>query len=452
MANRRGRRSSSSSSSSLEELSKPSREHTTNTSRENTFRIRNDNENPDLPRRASEGNPFSFKHFLKNDSQTNYQYTGARPKVYSSGRKTGETSGLDNESVYTRNPTELPDFVQDHLVIEQCYLNHDAQARPDVDNLLHFAVNSVEQRLMGHRGEGKSSDRGDLPFDLTGSIDRMKRRRDLAVPNSSPLDTGEESGFGRAREDSPVMLEPMAFPLDLPLNQEPNGPVNPSGIPQPSGDASIPNSLPDFLSDGPIRNRVAPQPEVSAALNRTEPLDRRLLLEIDHLRHDLEMSRRQNNEQNRRIQALEAELSSRRAVDHEETVHLEKAMEQVEDNLKRSTRRAVNAESAVTVLKQEVKTLKSEILALREENRELRGAMGVTCNDSKSNSEKKIQRLAGDLRDAASSANTLLRQLISGVDNLKVIASALENVDRIEVRTKDFLLDFDEDNAAGPAL
>lgn len=39
-----------------------------------------------------------------------------------------------------------------------------------------------------------------------------------------------------------------------------------------------------------------------------------------------------------------------------------------------------------------------------------------------------------------------------GVDNLKVIASTLENVDRIEDRTKDFLLDFDEDNAAGPAL
>lgn len=38
-----------------------------------------------------------------------------------------------------------------------------------------------------------------------------------------------------------------------------------------------------------------------------------------------------------RIQILEGELSTRRAVDNQETAHLEKAMEQVEDNLKRST-------------------------------------------------------------------------------------------------------------------
>lgn len=41
---------------------------------------------------------------------------------------------------------------------------------------------------------------------------------------------------------------------------------------------------------------------------------------------------------------------------------------------------------------------------------------------------------------------------MSGVDNLRVLASALENVDRIEDRTKDFLPDYEEDNAAGSAL
>lgn len=41
---------------------------------------------------------------------------------------------------------------------------------------------------------------------------------------------------------------------------------------------------------------------------------------------------------------------------------------------------------------------------------------------------------------------------MSGVENLRDLASALENADRIEDRTKDFLPDSDEDNAAGPAL
>lgn len=39
---------------------------------------------------------------------------------------------------------------------------------------------------------------------------------------------------------------------------------------------------------------------------------------------------------------------------------------------------------------------------------------------------------------------------MSGVENLRVLASTLENVDRIEDTTKDFLPDLDENNAGGP--
>lgn len=41
---------------------------------------------------------------------------------------------------------------------------------------------------------------------------------------------------------------------------------------------------------------------------------------------------------------------------------------------------------------------------------------------------------------------------MSGVNNLKMMATTLENIDRIEDRTKDYLQDFEEENAAGPAL
>jgi hypothetical protein len=48
---------------------------------------------------------------------------------------------------------------------------------------------------------------------------------------------------------------------------------------------------------------------------------------------------------------------------------------------------------------------------------------------------------------------SVYRQLLSGVGNLRVIASTLENSHRIEDRTGDFLADVDEeDDAAGPAL
>ncbi|OXU25163.1 hypothetical protein TSAR_012819 [Trichomalopsis sarcophagae] len=45
-------------------------------------------------------------------------------------------------------------------------------------------------------------------------------------------------------------------------------------------------------------------------------------------------------------------------------------------------------------------------------------------------------------------AQSTIAQSMSGVNNL---TSALENVDKIDDRTKDFVADFDEDNAAGPA-
>lgn len=90
------------------------------------------------------------------------------------------------------------------------------------------------------------------------------------------------------------------------------------------------------------------------------------------------------------------------------------------------------------------------------ENKELRSAVVTTDKNEggmpSENVDKTVRRLAGELRTAASTAEISLRQLMSGVENLRVLASTLENVDRIEDTTKDFLPDLDENNAAGPAL
>jgi len=126
--------------------------------------------------------------------QTNYHNTGARPKVYTS--PTSSPSSIlnkDNSSnVYSnRNPTELPDFVQDHLVIEQCYLNHEATqpVLPDVDNLPDFALNSMEQRQSRLRNESKKNDTDALcedlrSFDLTGTLHKDLPHREHSMSNT----------------------------------------------------------------------------------------------------------------------------------------------------------------------------------------------------------------------------------------------------------------------------
>ncbi|EFN62564.1 Serologically defined colon cancer antigen 3-like protein [Camponotus floridanus] len=421
-----------------------------------------------------DSNPFSFKAFLKNGTQqTNYHNTGARPKVYSSPTSSpGSVFDKDSASssgVYSgRNPTELPDFVQDHLVIEQCYLNHetDQPVLPDVDNLPDFALNSMEHRQSRLRNETKKNDPeifGDdlRSFDLTETLHKGSTHRDHSASNASmhsnhfDLPVFED----RLDENTPYLPRPehREFPFDLPLPFAESNP-NVNAITRdgnlPGSETSVHKSLPDFLSDGPIYNRSADSEPTGASM--IESTERRLLLENERLHQQLETARRQISEKTERIRSLEAELLSKREVEHEETAHLEKAMEQVEDNLKRSTKRAVNAESTVTSLKKKIKALTTEISLLRLENDQLRARTSTTgqgeSNTGAANTNRTVRRLAHDLFTAASSAEVSLRQLMSGVDNLRVLASTLENMNKIEDWTKDFLPDSDEDNAAGPAV
>lgn len=136
-----------------------------------------------------EDNPFSFKHFLKNDR--NYQSQGARPKVYCEGRPISSISDLDlhqtTETKQTRLVPEfssaLPDFVQDHLVIEQCYLGKDQRT-----NLPDFTPSRSSVNI----------NRLDIETSLT-----LNHRSDSSSNVQIPLDL-------------PVR-PPSGFPLDLPI-------------------------------------------------------------------------------------------------------------------------------------------------------------------------------------------------------------------------------------------
>ncbi|OXU17440.1 hypothetical protein TSAR_007262 [Trichomalopsis sarcophagae] len=110
--------------------------------------------------------------------------------------------------------------------------------------------------------------------------------------------------------------------------------------------------------------------------------------------YEMNSKLREDKQVNVHLEALGAKLLSRVQSDYTESANLEKAMEQVEDNLICSTKGAINPESTTASLKKEINSL-------------------FVC--------------------------------IS-------ITITLENVDKIDDHTKDFVADFDEDNAAVPAL
>jgi len=162
-------------------------------------------------------------------------------------------------------------------------------------------------------------------------------------------------------------------------------------------------------------------------------------MENERLLRDQAALRRQLGEQFMRVESLEAELRGVRSRDHEDTASLENMVRQVEDNLSRAVKRAEAAEMKAAKLKQEVKILTMELS-------EARGA----CGGSEREREREgvsDQRLASELRAAATSAEHSLRQMLSGVDTLRMIASSLENRHRFEEQP-----DFSEPDDSGPAL
>ncbi|XP_031348988.1 endosome-associated-trafficking regulator 1 isoform X2 [Photinus pyralis] len=334
-----------------------------------------------------EDNPFSFKHFLRSDVN-NYQNQGARPKVYCDGRPISSISDLNLHKSNAKQmrivpefSSALPDFVQDHLVVEQCYSEDTNNFNLDLNNLPDFAVPH------GHCSH------------LNGESSRS---------------------------------------TDLPIADH-----------QPAGSRSCPTSvevagsksLPDFLTDGAVRSQGSDDNQINHSPES----------EIDRLRVEVESYRQQLAEQNRRVEQLQLQLDAARNKEQEYTKNLVKALEHVEESLDRSNQRAASAESIIAKLRQEIRSLKGEINRLRDENGSLRNKQGSTSrpNTMAASNDSQSQRLSQELRASANTAENSLRQLLVGVDNLRMIAATLENMNRIEERTESFS-DIEDD--AGPAL
>jgi hypothetical protein len=243
-----------------------------------------------MPKR--EENPFSFKHFLKCDTGNSCVSTGARPKVYSNLTNEGfgclapqlsdTDPGLHSRSAVCHHvgtpemTSVLPDFVQDHLVVEQCYLNHtDSSNTPqiseDLENLPDFTVNSTtpacETTDSGNTGinsQWSESKRvhsdllpSDILFDLTGTTRTQNLERNIRNGlESVPLDL-PSSNRGPAEDTEMSAIHGSGLPFDLPCVTDSNDAAASASLSGARsgiqiGEGGVAKSLPDFLSDGPI--------------------------------------------------------------------------------------------------------------------------------------------------------------------------------------------------------
>lgn len=243
----------------------------------------------------------------------------------------------------TTSNTVLPDFVQDHLIMEWYNTNNNdspSKSSSDFENLNEFQINGTDD-------EPSSSTRsfgGDIPFDLTFNQNQetpsqTRNRIQNSRRNFSliPLDLPSIHQISQAinPQDQPaVRPSTIDLPPDLTNSKNTNssnanshhhnghhndqayGSHNGPEITREQASIDKLQSLPDFLSDGPIIIR--------------------LQQENDRLRQELEERRCAMVEQATRITDLEKEISNAKNLETEYNLTLAKSMEQVEENLNAS--------------------------------------------------------------------------------------------------------------------
>ncbi|KAM3955862.1 uncharacterized protein ACR2FA_010203 [Aphomia sociella] len=435
-----------------------------------------------------EENPFSFRHFLKRDlslpGNSTYENTGARPKVYANTVQHSPTkldvhaetrreksrpsdtqakeknndvshrltisdnmsssssveipfSVVDNSeskhNFYT-DSTEvpfyhrpnlaseplgmpsLPDFVQDHILVEQAYLNSNGPISVDLDNLPDFTFNTnfnVSSSSSGRKNNSSYGSNNDYDYDTymgAASTSNESAPSGHGIPLDLPV--GAEAA-------GPMPLDlPPHLSLDLtesvnPADRRNNSPRSTFPLDLPPNAGAESKRLPDFLPVHP--GRTSPEPE-----HQDEQLQQ-IIAELGRIRSELftERSRRSRAEQEAAAlreeaaaaRAAEAALRAQRAAERRYGVELDAAAARAEHNLLDAATRATDAESTVAKLKSQVKKLKEEAGASSREAEALRARQGAA---------------AAALRRATTLADASLRELLAGLEQLKVLSSTLD--------------------------
>lgn len=233
----------------------------------------------------------------------------------------------------------LPDFVQDHLLMESYYDRND-EANMSGDN---FNMDGCD--AMNRENGSKNSRNSDPPFELSYNRSPNSRRRGI------PLDLPTEHRHRANPSDMlPCDLMNGTGASDVAVQREETyGPHNEPEITRDQAAIDKMQTLPDFLSDGPIYSgRIADVANIVDEDNQSIIL--RLQQENERLRLDIDESRRV-------IVDLEQQINHAKNMETQYNVTLAESMEQVEENLFASNQKAVEAEAQANKYKQQVKQL-----------------------------------------------------------------------------------------------
>ncbi|KAL8603955.1 hypothetical protein ACOMHN_038999 [Nucella lapillus] len=374
-------------------------------------------------KKGNKENPFSFKKFLgqsgPKDNQPSQRRTPphdvranglvpaslsgsvSSPGASMSSSHSGSGSGSSQRGVAPPDfASHLPDFIQNHFNDEASQHEQERRQLPDFTLQGRLSQNSVRERELTSGclfGAGKEDGVAEKEFsDGEEEEGGIPRGRQLSLPDflvDSAVPAAQTAG-----EDNKVAARAQGgasrsqLPELPPLGDQTGGACAQSGVDSTSDDAVL----------------------------------RQLQEENRQLKSTLAQMRQRPRDEEARVAGLEKEISRLRKKEAEETAVMERAVQQVEENLVATRTRAVQAETQVSHLRQEVKTLQGQVQGLTAENHALQsGDKGWA--DIRERTTYASQQLA----TAAVTAESNLKELLKGVDNLKLLGQVLSSLEKV---------------------
>ncbi|KAH0615451.1 hypothetical protein JD844_004698 [Phrynosoma platyrhinos] len=134
-----------------------------------------------------------------------------------------------------------------------------------------------------------------------------------------------------------------------------------------------------------------------------------------------------------RLKQLERTLEENKRKEAKEARDLEAMVQQVEENLQLMTKRAMKAESSVIKFKQENARLQVQVENYRLENEALKAGHLANLAVVKQNADVALKNLLAVLTKSRLS----IKQLLSGAEELQIVAELLKSIDKISELPQD---------------
>ncbi len=132
--------------------------------------------------------------------------------------------------------------------------------------------------------------------------------------------------------------------------------------------------------------------------------------------------------QNEHILYLENKIKKLKEKEQNENKTLEEIIQKVEKNLVDVTKRAAESERTVEKMKLEIKQLKSQLATVQVENQSLKLAQSTKTDEKH---KKQLNDFVCQLNATANNAESSLKVLLNGCDQLRLIAQCIDSFGKI---------------------